>query len=160
MSGAGIAAFELSNYGAAQEYLRAAVEGDPGNQRARSFLETLNLMKTWNPYARGLTSPERRRRVMQAFTQAGARLESCAAIRGEKLAVEQPTTELQKLDEQWSGISPGMNERMLRMQPDLADSAMDLVFRVEERAKALCGVPTGADEALLLSGEDRQGGGH
>jgi tetratricopeptide (TPR) repeat protein len=160
MSGAGIAAFEQGNYAPAEEYLRKAVERDPSNQRARSFLETLNLMKTWNPYERGLNSAERRRRVMQAFTQAGARLESCAAIRGEKLAVEQPASELQKLDGQWTDLSPGMNERMLRMQPDLADSAMDVVFRIEERTKALCGAPTGADEALLLIGEDRQGGGH
>jgi len=74
--------------------------------------------------------------------------------------VEKPSTELQKLSDEWGDLSPGMNERMLRMQPDLGDSAMDLVFRIEEGTKGLCGAPTGADEALLLIGEDRQGGGH
>ena len=160
MSGAGIAAFELGNYREAEEYLRRAVERDPSDQRARAFLETLRLMTSWNPYERGLSPSERRRRVIQAFNQAGSRLESCAMVRGERLNVEQSTTELQKLNDQWSELSPGMNERLLRMQPDLADSAMDLVFRIEERTKALCGAPTGVDEALLLIGEDRQGGGH
>jgi len=160
MSGAGIAAFELGNYRTAEEYLHKAVERDPSNKTAAEYLETLRLMTTWNPYERGLSSSERRRRVIQAFNQAGTRLESCAAMRGENLDVEQSTTELQKLYDQWSDLSPGMNERILRMQPDLADSAMDLGFRIEERAKALCGAPTGPDEALLLIGEDRQGGGH
>jgi len=160
LSGAGTAAFELGNYREAEEYLRRAIERDASDQRARAFLETLRLMTSWNPYERGLSPSERRRRVIQAFDQAGSRLESCAVIRGETLNVEKPSTELQKLSDEWGDLSPGMNERMLRMQPDLGDSAMDLVFRIEEGTKGLCGAPTGADEALLLIGEDRQGGGH
>src|SRR5581483_5883830 len=157
LADAGFAAFQVGQYHTAEQYLQKATERNQYNQQANAVLETLRLMQSDNPYRRGLSSGERQRRALRAFTQAGARLEFCAQQRGEKLQVEQPTTDLQKLDAEWSDLSPGMNERTLRKQPELVDSAMDLVFRIEEQTKNLCGQPAGPDEALLLIGENRQG---
>lgn len=154
---AGAAAFHLGRYSTAEDYLRKALERERNNQEAVALLEKVRLIASANPYQRGFTLRERNRRVIEAFTAAGERLQSCAQQRKEPLEVEQPTTELQKLYDQWSDLNPGMNERMLRQQPDLADSAMDLVFRIEERTRALCGPPSGLDEALLLIGENREG---
>ena len=154
---AGAAAFHSGKYKTAEEYLRGALEHNRNDQESAALLGKIQLIMTANPYARGLTFRERHRRIIQAFAAARARLQSCAQQRGEQLNVETPATDLQKLYEEWSDISPGMNERILRQQPDLADNAMDWVFRAEEKTKSLCGAPAGVDEALLLIGENREG---
>ena len=154
---AGEAAFQLGQYRTAEEHLRRALEHNRNDEKSTALLDKVRLILAANPYGRGVTFRERQRRIIQAFTAAGARLQSCAQQRGEGLNVETATTDLQKLYEEWSDLSPGMNERILRQQPDLADNAMDLVFRIEEKTKSLCGAPTGVDEALLLIGENREG---
>jgi transcriptional regulator GlxA family with amidase domain len=45
----------------------------------------------------------------------------------------------------------------LRRNPDLADIAMDLVFRIERETSTVCGTPTGADLALLLISRMHEG---
>jgi Flp pilus assembly protein TadD len=156
---AGADSFQLGRYAIAERYLRRALEHNRNDQEAEALLDKLRMIAHANPYQRGLRLQERQRRVIQAFTAAGARLQSCAQQRGETLDVEHATSELQKLYEEWGDLSPGMNQRFLRQQPDLADNTMELVFRIEGKAKALCGPPAGLDEALLLIGENREGTG-
>ena len=38
-----------------------------------------------------------------------------------------------------------MTEAGLRRNPDLVETAMDLVFRIERETNAVCGSPTGTD---------------
>ena len=45
----------------------------------------------------------------------------------------------------------------LRSNPDLIDSAMNLVFTIERQANEWCGKPTDTDSALLLIARLREG---
>ncbi len=47
-------------------------------------------------------------------------------------------------------MKPKIIEYRLRGNPELVDSAMDMVFRIERQTSTLCGTPTGTDLALLL----------
>lgn len=51
---------------------------------------------------------------------------------------------------QWLQLKPHITERELRMNPDLIDTAMNLVFSIERQTNESCGSPTGEDLALLL----------
>jgi hypothetical protein len=46
-------------------------------------------------------------------------------------------------------MKPQISEGELRRNPDLVESAMDLVFDIERQTNATCGTPAGADMALL-----------
>jgi hypothetical protein len=50
-----------------------------------------------------------------------------------------------------------MTPATLMKNPELPSAAMDFVFDVEEQTKEICGDPTGMDEALLLTGRNREG---
>jgi hypothetical protein len=50
-----------------------------------------------------------------------------------------------------------LSQRELQRNPDLMEEVMDLVFEVERQTSAACGAPSGADEALLLISQSREG---
>jgi predicted Zn-dependent protease len=51
---------------------------------------------------------------------------------------------------QWTQLKPRITLRELRMNPDLINSAMNLVFDIERQTSETCGPPLGEDLALLL----------
>jgi hypothetical protein len=102
-----------------------------------------------DPYQRRLSMRTRVARALQALDIAGTRATACyAASRDPGLA---PL--VAELEARRGRASP-------RASPDfdLVDDAMDLVFRIEDRAAAACGEPEGADRALLLLARQRAGG--
>ena len=54
-------------------------------------------------------------------------------------------------------MKPQITERGLRRNPELAEAAMDLVFKIERQANVDCGAPTGTDMALLLISKLHEG---
>jgi transcriptional regulator GlxA family with amidase domain len=54
-------------------------------------------------------------------------------------------------------MKPQISEQQLRQNPDLLESAMDMVFEIERQTSATCGTPTGADLALLLIAKLHEG---
>jgi tetratricopeptide (TPR) repeat protein len=152
LAGAGRAAFELGRYREAQDYLKAAVAANPGDQRSEQLLDEAQLVLEMNPYRMRLSAASRTRVVMNAFDAAGARLKSCLA----SATPTHPTDPaLQALNTEWSQMQLRLR-RQARNQ-DLADSAMDLVFRIEHQASTTCGAPQGKDLALLLIAKSREG---
>jgi hypothetical protein len=57
----------------------------------------------------------------------------------------------------WTKTKPQITERGLRKNPDLVETAMDLVFAIERKSNALCGPLTGTDMALLLISKLHEG---
>jgi tetratricopeptide (TPR) repeat protein len=143
LAGAGWAAFELARYPLAQRYLQAAVSDDPDDAQSAARLGTTELVLKMDPFQRQISAAERNRIVTEAFATAGQRLQQC-------IAAGNSATALQTLNENWSNLSRQINEQHLQRNPDLVETAMDLVFSIERQTGAACGTPTGTDMALLL----------
>lgn len=140
-AGAGLAAFELGRYPVAQRYLQAAVSADSNDAQSAARLKTTELVLRMDPFRRQISAAQRNRIVVEAFTSAGQRLESCNAA---------PSTSQSSLSESWAKLKPRITLRGLQRDPDLVETAMDLVFGIERQTSATCGAPTGTDMALLL----------
>lgn len=150
LAGAGEAAFELGRYAVAAHYLEGAVAENPKDARSDDNLKTADLVLHMDPFQREISAAERNRMVVEAFEAAGKRLENCAMPAS-------PGGPPNSLSESWNSMKPQITERGLQRDPDLADSAMDLVFRIERQAGVQCGEPKGADLALVLIAKLHEG---
>lgn len=135
LAGAGRAAFELGRYRDAQQYLHAAVASGASGPDITEPLEIAELVLGMDPFRPRITAAERERIALEAFTAAGDRLRSC--------------TNVEPLAESYDKLKPQITNRGLRRNPDLAGTAMELVFNIEREAR-LCGAGTATDHALLL----------
>lgn len=155
LAGAGYAAYELGQYSLAEHYLQEAVKQDPKDSASAERLKTTEMVLHMDPYQRRISPAERARLVSEAFANAGERLQKCAVPSGEGAGaggVQGPS-----LSDQWSALKPQITERGLQRSSDLADQAMDLVFRIERQTSLSCGAPSGPDLALLLIAKMREG---
>lgn len=152
LAGAGRAAFELGRYEIAQHYLEAAVASAPNDTQSAELLKTTELVLRMDPFRRQIPVNQRHRIVIQAFNAAGERLNSCAAVESSTNAVSPPG-----LAEKWASMKPQITEEGLRRNPDLVEQAMNLVFDIERQTSAVCGPPTGIDQALLLISKLHEG---
>ena len=142
LAGAGEAAFQLGRYPEAQKYLRDAVATNPNDGASSGRLKTAEMVLQMDPYRRPISESQRNRAVVEAFTTAGVRLNSCP--------VPAAPGSGPSLSDSWTAMKSEITENALRRNPDLADSAMDLVFRIERQTNDACGAPSGPDLALLL----------
>ena len=151
LAGAGYAAFELGRYPEALRYLQAALSSDPNDSQSAARAKTTELVLHMDPFRRGISAAERNRIVMAAFDTAGERLKHCAS------ASTRGTGSNSALSDQWTQLKPQITESGLRRNPDLVETAMDLVFRIERETSSACGTPAGADLALLLISKVHEG---
>ena len=152
LAGAGYAAFELARYPVAQHYLEAAVAVNAQDSGSEERLKTTQLVLHMDPFRRRIPAAESRKIVVEAFQTAGQRL-SCKVSAGTSTnQSEQPG-----MSDEWKRLKPQITEAGLRRNPDLAETAMNLVFRIERETRALCGTPTGPDLALLLISNMHEG---
>jgi tetratricopeptide (TPR) repeat protein len=149
LAGAGLAAFELRRYALARHYLAAAVSANPNDAQNAGRLKTTELILEMDPFGRQMPFPQRCRIVIEDFTAAGARLKSCAAA-GNAGGLVPSTSPLQTVAANWAKMKPEITEKNLRRNPDLVQTAMNLVFEIERQTNVKCGAPTGIDRALLL----------
>ena len=149
-AGAGAAAFELGLYPEAEQDLRAAVEASPGDTASAALLKTTSFVEEMDPFRPRISSAERNRAVVSAFTAAGARVKACQAPAAKTAPAAASASPWQSLSQQWSNLEPQVTERGLRRDPDLENTAMNLAFQIERQAGASCGPTTDADKALLL----------
>ncbi len=153
LAGAGFAAFQLGRYAVAQRYLEAAVAGNPNDTRSADRLKMTEMVLKMDPFRRQLSVAQRGKIVVAAFATGGERLKACSAARGTTL----PTAAQSSLAGNWSKMKPQISEGELRRNPDLVESAMDLVFDIERQTSVTCGTPSGADLALLLIAKLHEG---
>jgi tetratricopeptide (TPR) repeat protein len=146
LAGAGLAAFQLGRYPLSEKYLEAAVAADPRDPESAAQLKTTELVMRMDPFRRQISAAERARIVVEAFTAAGARMQSCSVTS----SITQPSSSKQSLSDAWTKMKPQVTEPGLRRNPDLVEPAMELVFNIERQTSATCGAPSGPDLALLL----------
>ena len=149
LAGAGRAAFELGRYDAAEKYLQEAVAANPHDTQSADLLQTAALVLQMDPFRRQVSAAERHRRVIEAFASAGKRLKACVLVTQHGTATA-GQDDLRSLQSRWNDLRPRVRERGLRQNPDMVDTAMDLVFAIERQTSSGCGAPAAADQALLL----------
>lgn len=155
-AGAGVAAFNLGMYPAAERYLQSAVTAAPGDAASVALLKTAQSVLRLDPYRGRISVAERDRTVVEAFAAAGDRLKSCGVLDDstapaqEKSVSGMPKTTAAGLAEQWTKLDPQITDRGLRRDPDLVNTAMNLAFQIESQTIAGCGEPQEADKALRL----------
>jgi tetratricopeptide (TPR) repeat protein len=153
VAGAGLATFELGRYNLAERYLKAAVTANPKDAESVARLKTTELVLRMDPFQRNLPDVRRSQIVIDAFAAAGQRLKSCN-IQNASLVSDGGQTVLAEV---WQSMKPRITPWELRRDPDLLESAMDLVFRIERETGASCGAPSETDTALLLVGKSHEG---
>jgi tetratricopeptide (TPR) repeat protein len=146
-AGAGYAAYELGRYPLAQRYLQEAVKLNPSDMHSAELLGTTEMVLHKDPYRRGISTLERNRLIIEAFTTAGQRLDKCTVPSGE---AGNSGNSPEDLSSQWLSLKPQITQRVLQKNPDVAEQAMNVVFRIERETSKTCGVPTSADLALIL----------
>jgi tetratricopeptide (TPR) repeat protein len=153
LAGAGFAAFQTGQYAEAAKYLQGAVRSDAGDAKSTTLLTTAEQAVQLDPFQREWKVAQRNQIVLHDFATAGERLKTCGMAAGAAGPVSsQPT-----VGDRWQAMKAQVTERGLARDPDLAESAMDVVFDAERQAAATCGTPQGADETLLLIEKAREG---
>jgi tetratricopeptide (TPR) repeat protein len=147
LAGAGNAAFQLGRYPLAQQYLESAARVNPNDTESAQRLQMTEMVLRMDPFRPQISTTDRIKNVVDAFTTAGQRLNACPLPRRDTFGA---TGSAPSLNAEWSSLKPQISEAGLRRKPDLARSAMDLVFRIERETSTACGAPAGPDLALLL----------
>jgi tetratricopeptide (TPR) repeat protein len=153
LAGAGYAAFQLGQYQLAQHYLQQAIAATPNDTQSAHLLQTTEMVLRMDPFRRQISTADRDKAVVEAFTAAGERLKSCTLPVTSSPGSGPPIS----LNDEWTAMKPRIGAVRLRHDPDLAENAMDLVFRIEHQTSAVCGAPTGADLALSLIAKLHEG---
>jgi tetratricopeptide (TPR) repeat protein len=148
--GAGQAAYQSGSFQSAVKYLNLAVSHGASDPNTLALLDKSRSVLDADPNLRHLNSTQRTQRVIAAYNTAGERLKNCAISKGQQLGTPNPSTDLQRLYDQWSTAHKDATAKSLRDDPDLRDSVMDLVSRIEQATAQDCGLPTGPDWALLM----------
>jgi tetratricopeptide (TPR) repeat protein len=149
LAGAGFSAFQLGRYSMAERYLQEAVSANPNDAQSAARLRTAALVMQMDPFQRQMSVAQRDRIVLEAFAAAGQRLESCSAAGAAKGPATIPVAQT-GLSEAWAKMKPQITESGLRRDPDLVNTAMELVFSIERQTSNACGAAGEADAALLL----------
>lgn len=153
LAGAGYAAFQLGQYPLAQHYLQQAIAANPNDTESSHSLQTTEMVLRMDPFRRQISAADRDKAVVEAFTAAGERLKRCTLPVTSSPGSGPPIS----LNDEWTAMKPRIGAVRLRPDPDLAEKAMDLVFRIEHQTSAVCGAPTGADLALSLIAKLHEG---
>jgi tetratricopeptide (TPR) repeat protein len=157
MRGAGEAAFQLGEFRTAQRYLEAAKERGSHDDAAEQMLRTAELVLRNDPYRRSINDKERRQRTLSAFDQAGRRLQACAQQKSQDLSSPDSVSPLQTLSERWKNLKREVGRSYVAGNSEIGETAMDLVFEIEQQTAQECGPPAGLDLALLLIANNREG---
>lgn len=149
LAGAGRVAFERAEYAEAVRFLsRAAKKHD--DEAAGELLSIAQLVLSADPYQRRLPLAARVQRAQQAVDAAAARLTECDA--------QQNSPGLLQLRAELQALGSSTAARVSRNMESI-DTAMDVVFRIEQATAAACGPPTQPlDRALLRLAEHTRGG--
>ncbi len=139
LAGAGTAAYQLAMYPDAQRYLERAHTADPGNSEVSAELNMAQAVLRWDPFRPQIPQADRNRMALDAFAAVGKRLKTCPA-----------NPAIQPLQQSWTKLKPQMSEPLLRRQPDLVNTAMNLAFQIEKQTANMCGPQSDTDRALLL----------
>lgn len=150
LRGAGETAFQLGDYGKAVDYLRSALEIDPGSEKTRQLLTLAELVRADDPLEPHLSVPERKARLQEDFDRSLRRLQGCLEQTADSKAVEQ----MQSLRIEGDTVRLKLTQNPKDF--DTVRSGAAVIFRMEEAASATCGQGSTEDQALLLIGRSHK----
>jgi tetratricopeptide (TPR) repeat protein len=153
LAGAGRSSFQLQHYGPAESYLKSALDVKSGDAALAEMLKKTQLILRMDPYQRRLSFAQRSARVQEAFALAGKRLKACP----DALAPLVNGVPAPLLLQRWKKLRPQITDRGLRRNPELTETAMELVFEIERKTQATCSAPSPEDQALLQIAQVHQG---
>ena len=155
LAGAGEASFRMGDYRQAQRYLEAAVAiRDEGP--ARDLLSLTKMILSNDPLAPRLAREERNNRLKIDWDQAMLRLNNCMAEHQDNKG--NTSEELQTLHADALATGQKLQPKSLRKDPELLETGVEMIDRIEETTRLSCGEPQGLDQALLLIGRKYRGG--
>jgi tetratricopeptide (TPR) repeat protein len=157
---AGKAALALGDYRTARTDLARAVAENRASAEAKQLLSLSDHVLQIDAFDRRAPISQRCKRTVLAFQTALARLNKCAATKGENLNVPSPQADLQGIYAEAMKMKPSVKVASLLNNPDLIESDMYMVFRIERLTAAQCGSPLSImDQALLAIAENNGGQG-
>ena len=142
LAGAGVAAFGLGRYSAAQQYLTESLIIAPDDQASAAWLSRTNSVLLLDPYRPRVSAKDRERTAIHAFAVSGARLKSCTPSWAPDAAA------LDALRKNWNSLKPRVAPGSMLHDSDLVDQTMNLAFSIERKASAVCGPGSDDDQAL------------
>lgn len=162
LAGAGDAAFHLGRYRTAETFLQDGLKANSPDTSVAEQLQISSLIVRNDPFSRRISVAERNRRLQQAFTQAGDRLDKCAAEKRidskTSDASSSPTSDdLPSLKAKWLQMKPKIERPNREEGGNLFDAAMELVLQIEQQSEKDCGPASDSDRALLLLAQGRSG---
>ena len=140
---AGEVAFDTGDYRSARRYLERINTADLDADGAR-MLDLSARAIDLDPYARGIRSRERVRRVVRAFRIADSALMRCAA------------DSLQPQRAERDVLEPSMDERRLARDPDTIDETLTFASEAVAAVRMACGAGNTDEQALGLVFEQRR----
>jgi tetratricopeptide (TPR) repeat protein len=155
-AGAGLAAFQLGQYRVALRYLQTAVTEDPNDTKSETLLKQTQLILQLNPYEGDISAAQRGKILVRDFAIAGDRLKACGIPAGAAGPLSSLGTP-QSLGDQWTQMKARVTEQGVERDPDLMDTAMELVLDIERETASTCGTASDADQALLMIAKSREG---
>ncbi len=157
LTGAGDAAYGMGRYALAVRYLQQAVDLNPHDYISNDRLRTARFVMEMDPFRPQIRVADRNRKVIEAFAAAGDRLKACPVAASYGVKAGAPGKPAQDLGAQWASLKSQITPGGLHRDPDLVDTAMNLVFTVERQASEWCGTPSDKDAALLLIAKLHEG---
>jgi len=155
---AGKAGLALGDYRTARADLARAVAEDRASPEAKQLLSLSDHVLQIDAFDRRVPLSQRCKRTVLAFQTALARLNSCAATKGENLNAPSPQTDLQEIYAEAMKMAPNVKLASLLANPDQIESDMSMVFRIERLTAAECGSPSSMMDQALLAIAGNNGG--
>jgi len=152
LEGAGTAAYNLGYYSQAVNFLGRLPRDRSADPKISTLLETSRLVEASDPFLEGLSIRDKARRTVDALNVAETRAHACMGAGSASSPAGAPHSELGDLLATAQQAGTDWSVTNLIREPDRINTAMDLVFRIENAAEGPCGEPTGEDRALWLIG--------
>lgn len=137
LAGAGETAFRLGDYVTARSYLRRA----PADANVAELRNVAELVLSADPLAGRLSSAERQRRLLAAFSYAAQRLDACAGTR--------PGVDALALQQEAASYSRRLKPPSIR-ESETIEAGAELALRMSRAAAQSCPPATAMDRALDL----------
>lgn len=156
LEGAASAAYNLGLYSKAVGYFERLPKDRLSSPEIAAQLEMSRLVVGTNPYLPGLSVAEKARRTVNALHVAKARAEACGG-KDNSTDSRSAAPHLATLLSEVKSQEKSWNERGFIHNPDQINSAMDLVFQIENEAGSTCAGLTSEDQALRIIDQARNG---
>jgi tetratricopeptide (TPR) repeat protein len=143
LAGAGEAAFDAGDYSSAQRYLRAV---DSPSARVSDLRSVTDQVLARDPLRPGLSWRQRQGRLMAGFRRALEALDGCVTRK------PAANSAFDSLRAEAGALAPALTAEGLRRRPESIDTALNLIYRIEQQAVDTCGQGSAFDRALLLIG--------